>query len=391
VYIPDDRLARVNPPIPSTRDPAAASGEAAAAGGAFLDQKSENRESWEKKNAPEEGEIRLLPVRSGGGYDRLGPRAVDLKTANDIVAIATHMGGDHAFITLTQDRRLYLGPAFAYCVCSEVIREVLQPVARDGVFFTTLEWQGKTGEGWAHWHVLLPIKDGMSIEEVTRQVVQRWSMREECGVNVETGEVKFARVALGRVDVRPVTSLIGASKYIAKYVVKDDPAGPPPWLLQSRRQLRKYRKSGGWLKLSAQLGLHKPKFGSRRPPVSYRRPARTLLERIAMSGMSSRVVRWRDGRWSTVGFLPMPTLLVPKGGVQRMSRSRGEFSEVYRLPPGSWDLLLAAVARQRERICATVELLKQDRRLRTGDRWRRVQEDRMWESAVDAVKHPHAE
>ncbi len=384
-------VADLTRPVP-TRDPAAASGEAAAAGGALLDQKRENRTGWDPDYTPEEGEGLLLPVRSGGGYDPLGARSCDIQTADQIATIAKTVGGRWAFVTLTLDRTGWTNPFAAYIVASERVRKTLAPVAKQSVYLSVLEWQTKTGDGWAHWHALVWIRDGVTIEEFSRRVAKSWSIFEPVKVDHETGEVrKYARVSLGFVKCDQADCNVAVAKYIAKYVVKEDEAGPPPWLLLHSAQLRKYRKSKGWNELAERLHLHVCKRGPRRVPQHRRRPARTLLERIATSGLSTRCLVYRAGRWATVGFLAMPTRLVPKRDeVRPISRSRGEFSEVYRLPPGSLEYIRAEVARNREEIRRRVEFFRLDRTYRALERWRKVQEDRLWASAVEAVTLPRA-
>jgi len=395
LYPRPEPFADLTRPVP-TRDPADASGEAAAAGGALLDQKRENRTGWDPDYTPEEGEVRLLPVRSGGGYDPLGARSVDIKAADQIATLAPAVGGRWAFVTLTLARAGWTNPAAAYLVANERVRKTLGPVAKEfqghGVYISVLEWQTKTGDGWAHWHGLVWMRDGLTIEEFTRRVTKSWSIPEPVKVDHDTGEVlKYTRVSLGFVKCEESDSNTAVAKYIAKYVVKEDEAGPAPWLLDSSRQLRKYRKSKGWNELAERLHLHVCKRGPRRVPLHRRRAARILAERIATSGLSTRCVEYRAGRWATVGFLAMPTRLVPKREVRPMSRSRGEFSEVYRLLPGSLEYIRAEVARNREDIRRRVEFFKLDRLHRVFDRWRRVQEDRLWASAVDAVTLPRAE
>lgn len=277
----------------------------------------QRRENRERERAPYRpiladlapGDLVARPVRSGGAFDTLGCRSVDVQRADDVWAIAEGHPGRWLMVTLTINRKLWLGPeefaiAAAYQVCNERVREVTRKISLAGVHVTALELQGKTGEGWPHWHLIVWAPDTRSVESIAAEVKRAWCIVDE-HVDQDTGEVTRSRVSIGRIDVQEARTREGVCKYAAKYVVKPWPA-LPAWMGESRRQLRKLRISNGCFDWLERVGRHVRHRGGRSVPRSRRRPARRLWDRMASSGSQLAVFRREGERLLWVCTLPVP-------------------------------------------------------------------------------------
>lgn len=235
------------------------------------------------------GRIWMKPERCGGAFDPHGCRAVDIARADDLVGLVDVLRHrPAAFITLTLNRSLFLTAELAYRRAQPRVSKVLS--ALGDVWCATIEPQTKTGEGFIHWHALVFLAKGESLDDLRRRVDRHWSIREkyaEAVVDRETGEelqrAKFRRLHLGRTNVEWAHNKQGVSRYCAKYLVKSWPA-VPPWMLDSTTRFRKHRFSDRWYDLQEQIHRHYRKRGSRtEPTASIRVPARTLRERMARS------------------------------------------------------------------------------------------------------------
>lgn len=296
-----------------------------------LDQRRENREKpgrvesapWVPlvQDVPEGGYVGI-PLRAGGGFDPLGTRGSDVKAADDLVAVVDHLGGRWVMVTLTVDRSRWLSPDLAYQPCQERVREVMRAlrdvVPAAAVYLVTLELQGKTGDGWPHWHCMAWLDDSsVPVSRVKEAVRRAWCVHH---VDHETGE--FSRHSIGYSDVADCREPRGAGRYLAKYLVKEWPA-VPRWMGESRWQLRKFRKSMRFCAVLAALGRHVPRVGGRRPPGLRRRaPARPLFDRMSASGSALLVFRRVGEKLHYSAKIPVP---MSDAGVEVLQRHGAEF------------------------------------------------------------------
>jgi hypothetical protein len=242
-----------------------------------------------------EGEVVLVPERSGGPFDPLGPRGQDVKGADDLVKVLERRAvrcpeRRWVMVTLTMDRNLFDCPGLAYDEGQQRVKRVGNAVAVDGFWVAAFEVQTKTGDGWPHWHLLVEVAADVTVEDLRRRVVRAWVRRREV-IDEVTGEVAVHLETLAdprAVDVRFARTIEGVARYVAKYIVKQWEA-VSGWMGDSSRQLRKLRKSEEFFRFAEAEGLLVRSRGSRRRPVKHRRRARTLFERMASSGGSYRV------------------------------------------------------------------------------------------------------
>lgn len=289
-----------------------------AAGGASrgrgpLDQRRENRETVDRVWTPlvdvvPDGALVMGAVRSGGAFDPLGCRAVDVTRADDVVACVDEHPGRWLMITLTVDRSAWIGPEACYQRVADRVREVARVVSLEGIHVTALELQGKTGDGWPHWHLIVWAPDDRPLEDIRRRVRRAWSITTE-HVDEETGEVTRSIEPIAGekgIDVQAAVERQGVARYAAKYLLKPWEA-VPSWMGQSRRQLRKLRISSGVFDWLESQGRHLRHRGGRRCAQSRRRPARRLFERMARSGLSHAVFRRQGSGFKFVRLVPIPT------------------------------------------------------------------------------------
>lgn len=279
-------------------------GTATAAPGADprLDQERDNRKRtikgtyvgspWDGVEAP-----RLVGrlARSGGAFDPLGVRAADVARGSDVVAMVTSCPGRWLLISLTINRELFIGPEAAYQRANEYVRKAIASGCPKGIWFAAVELQGKTGDGWPHWHVLAYCPDSRSPDQVKAHVLRAWRTRTP-HFDPETGEVSsWSSESIGFVDVEEVESAKGAGTYAAKYVVKPWPA-VAPWMLASTCRFRKFRLSNLAYAVLEKLHRHEVHRGRRRPPAEreHRPRVRTLLDRMADSASKLQVFELAD-------------------------------------------------------------------------------------------------
>lgn len=253
-----------------------------------------------------EGDTIAIPHRSGGSFDPMGVRSCDICRADDLLAIVNAHEGRWVFISLTLNRDLWTSPGAAYQRCNDRVREVTRAVSREGLHFTGFELQSKTGAGWPHWHMLVWCPDGRSLDTIREQARSAWHVTTE-SINRETGEVTTSREFIGWVDVEEARDRTAAATYMAKYITKQWEA-VPSWMLNSRRQLRKYRLSNRCFDWLASAGRHERHRGRRMTtrPVRRRGPNRLQRERLAYSGAALTVLQKRDGKLAFVRTVGIP-------------------------------------------------------------------------------------
>lgn len=364
----------------------AASGEAAAA--FRLDQREENRErAWTPlRQTVEPGEFVAVACRAGGPFDPQGCRSADVKRADDLVALVDALPGRWLLITLTVDRDAWTCPEAAYARCNERVREVARVVSTWGIHATALELQGKTGEGWPHWHLIVYRPDDVSIEHLAAKVRRAWRVRTE-HVCQDTGEVSSASMdSIGFSDVKEARDRRGIARYTAKYLMKAWPA-VPDWMGESRRQLRKLRISDACFTWLENNGRHHRHRGSRRVACRRRRRARALFDRMADSG-SRHVVFKRDGdRLTFVRTLPVP--VHPAGiaefavaGAEVVPSSGGRLR--WKLSPAALQALIEREqAHNRMRDAFIVDRRQEFKRAWDLMQWERARDDELRVCGVD--------
>jgi hypothetical protein len=204
-------------------------------------------------------------------------------------------------LAFTIDRKLFVGPEAAYQRANEYVRKAVNAGCPSGVWVAALELQGKTGDGWPHWHVLVWCPDRRPVREIEAAILRAWRTR-TAEYDPQTGEVlSWSSERIGFVSVRECRSAKGAGIYCAKYVTKGWPA-VAPWMLQSCRRFRKVRVSNGAYVVLEKLGRHQIVHGPRREHKrdDRRRRARTLLDRMASSG--GKLAVFRVGPWGRLSF-----------------------------------------------------------------------------------------
>lgn len=307
----------------------------------LLDKKNTNAFSFENtiESIPDGG-VWIAPQRSGGSLDPLGKRSVDVWQSNDLVAVVDDLKlGRWVFITLTTGRDQFLSPKLAYERCNPRVSKVMDTVCRPDlapqamkINFVACEVQGKTGDGWAHWHVLawIPPADTRTIDQIKSDALKKWRLMTE-HVDRETGEVTRSYESIGEPWCQKfelARSAEGTARYICKYIVKTLPA-VPEWIHKHTGRFRCMRFSNGAFDYLEQLQRHYRRRGARPEPKGVVRPARTILDRMAASGSSCNVFR-REG--SKLSWLC--TLAVP---VTEFARLIAEYGGTYaREPIGGW-------------------------------------------------------
>lgn len=284
---------------------AAEDGAAAAASGAAfrLDQEVDNR-FVPIVDTMNEGEVLLAAARSGGSFDPLGCRAVDVNRRQDLREVVRYLPGRWVMLTLTVDRSMWTCPEAAYQRCNQRVRRVMAEVSPRGVWFSAFEVQTKTGAGWPHWHAVAWVPDGRSVEELKRAAVKRWTVRHE-SVNEETGEVFSSVECIGFVDVSEAREPIAVGSYIAKYITKPWDA-VPTWMGESRQRFRKVRAAPNVYAILEKLGRHEVQRGGRKERKGTGRRARKLFDRMARSGASLAAWRRVGGRLHFAGMIKVP-------------------------------------------------------------------------------------
>lgn len=134
-------------------------------------------------------------------------------------------------LTLTVDRSRHYDPLAAHERITEdgFIRRLMQRLGVK-VWVWVLEFQGKTGLGWPHWHVLL---DASHLPSRKIDLQLAWHLwRDEWGI--------------GSIDVRAGDKFKGpkhAVFYITKYLTKHPKEGYPLWVLELPKRVRFFQAS----------------------------------------------------------------------------------------------------------------------------------------------------
>lgn len=292
---------------------------ASAAGAASpLDQEGENRKNgggvggaveWfnQIKARTPSGSVILAPERSGGSFDPMGCRAVDVTRRQDLISLVESLPGRWVLVTLTVDRRAFINPEAAYQAVQDRVRYVMAGICPSRVWFAALEVQTKTGEGWPHWHAVAWVPDDRSCDELKRVLVKRWHTIHE-HVCAETGEVTRSKLPIGIAaaqDVQEAREAKAVGVYISKYVTKPWDV-VPEWMGDSTRRTRKVRLSGHSFDVLADLGRHVRHRGSRRISTPTARRQRTLYQRMAASGQRCKVLSVEGDRLVYRGMLEVP-------------------------------------------------------------------------------------
>jgi hypothetical protein len=355
--------------------------------GPLLDQRKENRKSGREEVREEahgswslaskglrKGDLVGAYSRSGGAFDPLGCRSVDVVKADQIRAVVKSVGmrntrGRWVFITLTIDRTLFLGPELAYQRANEYSRKVFGRMSVDGLWFAALELQTKTGDGWPHWHAIVWVPAGKSIASLKAAADSAWRTTTE-HIDQETGELlSVSRESIGFSKVEECRDREAVGTYIAKYVMKPWHA-VAGWMLQSSRRFRKVRASSRVYEVLERLHRHVRQRGSRKPASASGRKTRRLLDRMACSGSEVNVFRVGDwGKLEYVRTLPLTVddvgQMLESGEVRslrlgRLGSVRVQIPARFLDPRRSW-------ARERERARAW-------RRRRAVEIWRQWSE-----------------
>jgi hypothetical protein len=128
-------------------------------------------------------------------------------------------------LTLTVDRKNFRrAPQAHRHITAE--RHVARLMRRLGIerWFWILEFQGKTGEGWPHWHVLIDL-DGQDLGLLRQRSWRIWR-----------DEWRVGGIDLPHPD--KFGDAVHAINYATKYVMKQPDGGYPLWVLNSRRRIR---------------------------------------------------------------------------------------------------------------------------------------------------------
>jgi hypothetical protein len=163
-----------------------------------------------------------------------------------------------------------------------------------------MEVQTKTGDGWVHWHVLCDLQgtewcDGSGWIDLAGFNRRAWSVwRDEFGI--------------GGVDLQLIRSPRGAVGYCAKYLTKPW-AAIPQWMLAERSSVRLFgcSKEAGRI-IRERLGIQQRMHAGKK--TGERRERLPLVDRLAMSGLSCKVVGEQTNRDGTTAHVYMGTLQV---------------------------------------------------------------------------------
>lgn len=344
-----------------------------------LDQRRENREKAPRPYTPT---VQMVPdgglvagaCRSGGPFDPLGARGCDVGRCDDVVAIVDDHPGRWLLVTLTVNRDLWINPEACYQRVADRVREVARAISLEGLHVTALELQGKTGDGWPHWHLIVRAADGRALEAIRSTVRRAWSVRTE-HVDHDTGEVSYTRESVGFSNVKEARDRRGVARYTAKYLLKPWPA-VPSWMGESNRQLRKLRLSSGCFDYLERVGRHVRHRGSRRAATRRRRPARRLFDRMARSGLSHAVFRRQGDRLVFVTLVPVPA---STDGADLLQAAGGRPVQLGRWAQVRWALDDRALARLRASRDELVDLQRREfrqRRTRIEVGWEMAQYER---------------
>ncbi len=192
-------------------------------------------------------------------------------------------------VTLTLDRDRWASPeeAHEYVMSGQFIRRLMH---RLGVktWVWVLEFQGKSGTGWPHWHLLVDAshapRRGLDLQRAWRLWREKWGLG-----GLDVTEKRWA-------------SPSHAVNYVTKYLVKFPGRGFPLWVLESTRRIRFFQ---GSRKLGPLVSPPVVKSESdesseacaaetdeaSEAPSKERRPMRALIDRMAECRTRCNAVR----------------------------------------------------------------------------------------------------
>jgi hypothetical protein len=214
-----------------------------------------------------------------------GPRK-GRRVAENIEAEVRSWPAPPLMLTLTVDRASFpQGPESAYDAVAGDQRLIgkllyaLRRVASErggyiGRYIIALEFQGCTGDGWPHWHVLLETRTGRVPREVVQEAWRIWrDVWNVGGLDFQEGRQRGA-----------------PGRYVAKYLTKG--IVPPPWVSQRRtdRAIKMVQGSRGEFAVRPLVGESR----CRRPaPPGLRQPRspfpRSNEDRLVRCGQSVRI------------------------------------------------------------------------------------------------------
>ena len=191
-----------------------------------------------------------------------------------------------AMLTLTVDRDRFASPQDAHSHITEngYIRRLMNRLGLS-LWVWVLEFQGKTGDGWPHWHVLLDMsslpKARIDLKRVWYLWRDRWLLG---GAHLQT--------------TKPFQSSAHAVSYVTKYLTKPPSFGFPLWVLRSEKRIRFFQGSRKLGALVAEPRKAKPAAEEQLgipdteedPLPKHRASMRPLLDRMAECGMSCNAV-----------------------------------------------------------------------------------------------------
>jgi hypothetical protein len=215
--------------------------------------------------------IVLLPARSGGKLCPEGGRAARIRDLKCFEHLAKHMRSP-AFITLTIDRENFVNEEAGYMMLAAKLPDLMHRLGLR-LWGRVYEPQKKTGGGWIHAHVVADLAGSkLSLGRIAKRSWHLWR---------DTW-------AIGGCDIEPAKSREGVAGYLANYLTKSWPA-VPPWMLESTRHFRLVGFSRAASAILRGAGLKSlrivPRVHGVRPRHR-RRPPRSLVERLAWSGMT---------------------------------------------------------------------------------------------------------
>lgn len=242
-------------------------------------------------------------------------------------------------LTLTVDRSNFDNPEQAHERVSKdgLIRRLMQRLGIP-LWVWVLEFQGASGLGWPHWHVLV---DASDLPRKRIDLTRAWHLwRDEWKI--------------GGLDVREATrfrSPAHAVMYITKYLTKFPATGFPVWVLEHEQRVRFFQGSKVLGPLVADPtppadepeDAQQPSEDDEQSPATVtRRPMRTLIDRMAECGTASNAIlimpdgttgtttrEWLgqvDANWSRLSMLVREAKLMSPVDVLKVTEFFGDDS-----------------------------------------------------------------
>lgn len=255
-----------------------------------LDQK-ENKSPCDGPDEISADDAVVVPVYSGGKLDPKGGMAARLKDLQKFQHLGMIMKLP-VFLTITVNREKFESAEQAFNQTMRWLSRLVSERLGVKVWGRVAEVQTRSGDGWIHWHLLIDVGD-------TRYDASSWKGRAWVDLKQLRADVmrywchNWRFGGEGSQDVQPVRKRQAVAGYLSKYVVKPWPA-IPQWVLR-RKIIRLVGFSLAANRILRQAGL----LENRNPPRScrprQRRPITALMDRLAASGLTSKVIQGR--RW----------------------------------------------------------------------------------------------